>query len=79
MALNWGMWMKYNILAGSSDLAANLPKTRKMSKRSFWSMLDQYGKVIVKPLCGQGGLGVIQVSAKENDDYEIHFGKRKKQ
>jgi glutathione synthase/RimK-type ligase-like ATP-grasp enzyme len=60
-----------------APLTPNLPKTDWMSPQAFWDMMTQYGRAIVKPAGGSRGRGVYQVTALENDQYEIHIENRK--
>lgn len=71
-------WTKHKIMTRSSTLASVLPATRVLRFTSFSSLLEQYNKIIVKPLGAFGGLGVIQVSSLGNEQYQIHSGKNKK-
>ncbi|WP_145133289.1 YheC/YheD family protein [Paenibacillus sp. Y412MC10] len=66
-------WLKYLFLKRYPPLAPYLPETRKMSPHSFWTLLGKYRHVIVKPVWGSRGRGVIQVSDLGNDNYAIHY------
>lgn len=58
----------------SSGLAAALPKTRSMTKNSFRSLMKRYGKVTAKPGRGEGGVGVISITATGGETYKVHYG-----
>lgn len=77
MTYNRGKLAKYNLMAKSSGLVSSLPQTRSLTKSHFRSLLERYGKVIVKPTGGWGGSGVISVKAKDHNKYEIQSGKNK--
>ena len=66
-------YKKYLFMKRSASLAPYLPETRKMSRESLWSLVDKYGHVMVKPVWGSRGRGVIQVSDLGNDNYAIHY------
>lgn len=66
-------WLKYLFLKRYPPLAPFLPETRKMSPQSFWTLLEKYRHVIVKPVWGSRGRGVIQVSYLGSDMYAIHY------
>ncbi|MEF3305215.1 YheC/YheD family protein [Paenibacillus sp. GYB003] len=68
---------KYRILAKSRALRTALPKTRSFTKSHFRSLLKRYRKVVVKPVGGSGGAGVMSVSAKGRT-YKVHYGKKKR-
>lgn len=70
-------WIKHLFMKGSVKLAPHLPKTRRMTRSSFWKLMAQYGRVIVKPIGGSRGRGVIQVSAIGNGRYKIQEENRK--
>ncbi|MCJ8012921.1 YheC/YheD family protein [Paenibacillus sp. KQZ6P-2] len=71
-------WYKYVFLKRYGPLARYLPKTRMMSLHSFRALLGKYGHVIVKPVWGSRGRGVIQVSKLGHHKYGIHYENRQK-
>ncbi|WP_199614217.1 YheC/YheD family protein [Paenibacillus alkalitolerans] len=76
--LSGSKWKKHKILRGSSELSSALPPTRTFSRDNLWEYVHRYGKVIVKPVNGYGGAGVIQVSRVEDNIYKIHYGSSQK-
>jgi glutathione synthase/RimK-type ligase-like ATP-grasp enzyme len=68
---------KYWYLKRSSQLKPYLPETQLMNKETFWSFMSKYGRVIVKPIGGSRGRGVIQAKVVGNDEYKIQLEKRK--
>lgn len=70
-------YIKYKLLKKSRKLRRHLPDTRKMTKKRLISYLEKYNDIILKPLDGKRGQGVIRVSSVEHDQYEIHSGKEK--
>jgi hypothetical protein len=71
-------WSKYLILKRSEQLAPHLPNTRRLTRSAFWEFIKKYDQVILKPVYGSGGKGVIQVSSLGNQRYEVHREKTKK-
>lgn len=55
-------WLKTEALLGNADVAAHIPQTRLYDADSLKSMLHQFGMVVIKPLRGGGGYGVIKVT-----------------
>ncbi|WP_307719990.1 YheC/YheD family protein [Paenibacillus sp. FSL W8-1187] len=55
-------WAKTAALLGHPSIAPHIPPTRLYSEAALKSMLDQHGMVVIKPVRGTGGLGVIKIS-----------------
>jgi len=68
---------KHEAMARSSKLAAHLPDTRRRTRENFYALLETYGAVIVKPVGGWGGKGVISVVSKGGNEYVYQKGKKK--
>jgi hypothetical protein len=62
----------YHILKKDPVLSSALPETRLWSEMNLWDMLKRYGAVILKPSEGSTGYGIIQVSQKGKELFEIH-------
>jgi glutathione synthase/RimK-type ligase-like ATP-grasp enzyme len=71
-------WLKYLFLKNYAPLTPYVSETMKMSQDSFWTLLKKYHHVIVKPVWGSRGRGVIQVSDLGNDKYGIHYENKKR-
>jgi glutathione synthase/RimK-type ligase-like ATP-grasp enzyme len=69
--------LKYRHMKSYAPLAYYLPKTDWMSTHAFWDMMNQYGRVVVKPTGGSRGRGVYQVTDLGGNRYQIHVEKRK--
>lgn len=54
-------WLKTEALLGNADVAPHIPHTQIYSADSLRSMVHQHGMVVIKPLRGGGGYGVIRV------------------
>ncbi|MGG1659194.1 YheC/YheD family protein [Brevibacillus sp. NRS-1366] len=71
-------WSKYLILKRSEQLAPYLPNTKRLTRSAFWKFIEKYDHVILKPVHGSGGKGVIQVSSLGNRRCDVHREKTKK-
>lgn len=77
MAGSRSKWKKHTVLMKSSGLRAHLPKTKSMSRKHFYSMLEKFEKIMVKPSYGWGGQGIMQVR-RSSQGYEVRYDHRKK-
>lgn len=75
--LSWNKWHKYQLLIECQELAKFLPKTYKYTKDNFWEIMNQYREVIIKPVIGHGGNGVVKISDINGEKYEIHIENKK--
>lgn len=55
-------WLKTEALLGNESVAAHIPQTRKYNSESLKQMLHSFGMVVIKPVRGGGGYGVIKVT-----------------
>ena len=55
-------WAKTAALLSHSGIAPHIPPTRLYSEGNLKQMLDQHGMVVIKPVRGTGGLGVIKIT-----------------
>lgn len=55
-------WLKTEALLTDSEVAPYIPQTRSMSKENLQNMLGTFEFVVVKPVVGGGGYGVIKIS-----------------
>ena len=79
MAGSRNKWKKYNHLAKSDRIAPHLPETRKLNKDNFYDMLDKHGSIVVKPVDGSGGAGVMFVFKKDGGKtYVVQRGAKRK-
>ncbi|MBA4601841.1 YheC/YheD family protein [Thermoactinomyces mirandus] len=69
-------WLKYKFMK-TKRLLPYLPETRIMTRASFWNLLGKYRHILIKPIRGSRGKGIIQVSAIGNNQYGIHFENRR--
>ena len=54
-------WLKTEALLSDARVAGYIPRTRVYSAQSLLGMLQKYGNVVIKPVVGGGGYGVIKV------------------
>lgn len=54
-------WAKTEVLLRSQELRQYVPLTKKFSRKTLRSMIDEYGMVYVKPINGTFGIGVVRV------------------
>lgn len=79
MARSRNKWKKYLVLLKSSRVAPHLPETHKLKKRHFRSMLEKYGSIVVKPVNGSGGAGVLFVYERDGGKkYAVQSGAKRK-
>lgn len=65
-------WAKTAALLSHSELAPHIPPTSRYSGNSLRSMLDVHGVVVLKPIVGAGGIGVIR-AAKKGKRYTYEY------
>lgn len=66
-------WKKYKILSEHERFRGILPETRLMAINSFWSMMQKYGTVVLKPDNGQKGKGIYMVFASDQNSYKVRY------
>jgi glutathione synthase/RimK-type ligase-like ATP-grasp enzyme len=55
-------WVKTKVLLASPSIAPHIPPTRLFSEVGLRIMLARHGMVVLKPVRGSGGLGVMKVT-----------------
>ncbi|WP_409174033.1 YheC/YheD family protein [Brevibacillus fortis] len=55
-----------------------LPKTRVYSPEELWEYAKAFTHVMLKPSGGGGGAGIIQVTARGEEQYLVHSGSRRR-
>lgn len=63
-------WVKTSVLRQDERIARHIPETRIYSRENVASMLNRYGKVVLKPTIGTGGHGLMMLS-KGNGIYVL--------
>jgi hypothetical protein len=54
-------WLKTNALLSNPYIARHIPSSRLYTPSNLRSMLSKFGMVVVKPVRGAGGIGVIKI------------------
>lgn len=65
-------WSQYQIFIAVKKKSYLIPETEILTWKSLFNLLKKYKQVIIKPSFGQWGLGIAQITSKENEVYEIH-------
>lgn len=68
-------WIKDSVLRQDVRIAQHLPETRRFNSANTAAMLNRYGKVVLKPVVGTGGLGVIMI-IKEGETYIVRHRRK---
>ncbi|MFC5405600.1 YheC/YheD family protein [Cohnella soli] len=63
-------WLKTNALLSNPYIARHIPASRLLNAANLRSMLAAYGMVVVKPVRGGGGIGVIKIE-KSGSAYRL--------
>lgn len=69
-------WKKHLMLKKIGYLQRFLPHTTKLSEKELWLFLERYPFVILKPVLGTGGQGIIKVQ-KKNGIYLLQTNEKK--
>ncbi len=69
-------WLKYKFMK-TRKLLPHLPETRILTRKSFWKLIKRYRHILIKPIRGSRGKGIIQVSAIGKKKYGVRFENRK--
>lgn len=59
-------WLKTKALLSNPYIAKHIPSSRLFNAINLRIMISQYGMVVLKPVCGTGGIGVMKVSRSGN-------------
>ena len=77
VSIRQNKFKKYEFMNESRKLSEHLPDTEKLEHRTLMDYLEKYRDIILKPLGGKRGRGVIRVTKVYRDEFEIHFEKKK--
>ena len=66
-------WAKTEALLSNSVIASHIPQTSMFSAENLRSMLDRHGMVVVKPVVGSGGYGVMKVARNRDGGYTYTY------
>ncbi|MBD2845707.1 YheC/YheD family protein [Paenibacillus sp. IB182496] len=70
-------WTKTAALMSNQTIASHIPETRMYSKSNLLMMLNVHAMVVIKPVVGGGGHGVIKV-AREQGGYSYTYKTERK-
>lgn len=68
-------WVKTSVLLQDARVARYIPETRIFSPDHLASMLARYGRVVMKPVVGTGGQGVIMI-IKSGSSYTVRHRRK---
>ncbi|CAI6040239.1 YheC/YheD family protein [Cohnella sp. JJ-181] len=68
-------WLKTKALLANGYVARHIPPTRIYSAGNLKSMLERYGMVVLKPVRGAGGHGVLKAT-RIGRGYQLHAKSR---
>ncbi|BFH60905.1 MULTISPECIES: YheC/YheD family protein [Paenibacillus] len=68
-------WLKTEALLTDPEVAPYIPQTRTLTRENLQVMLGAHGFVVVKPIVGGGGYGVIKV-ARSGSRYSITYSSK---
>lgn len=71
-------WYKHQLLTKCPPLVKFLPMSYEYSSKNLWKMLDLYNEVILKPIVGSGGNGIIKLSKTNDKKYIVHILRSKR-
>lgn len=70
-------WLKTRALLGHPEITAHIPSSRMYGPSRLRSMTRKFGFVVLKPVRGTGGLGVMKVSRSEGRYHWSYRTRRK--
>jgi hypothetical protein len=71
-------WAKTAILLSHPSIAPHIPPTKRFTANHLRSMLDTHQMVVVKPVVGAGGHGVIKVTRNEGGYAYTYYAQTKR-
>ncbi|PYI53606.1 hypothetical protein DLM86_17220 [Paenibacillus flagellatus] len=69
-------WVKTAVLMQDATVAQHIPETRFYSPANLAAMLDRYERVVMKPVVGTGGSGVIMIIRTGGSSYTVRHRRR---
>ncbi|WP_054958190.1 YheC/YheD family protein [Paenibacillus dakarensis] len=70
-------WLKTEALLTDPQIIPYIPETKAYNRDDLMSMLSQYNMVVIKPVVGTGGNGVIRIE-EHNEGYQVRYKGSKK-
>ncbi|NIK78490.1 hypothetical protein FHS15_003628 [Paenibacillus castaneae] len=71
-------WAKTSVLLSHPEIAPHIPPTKRFTAGHLKSMLDSHQMVVVKPVVGAGGHGVIKVTREANGYSYTYYSQTKR-
>jgi len=68
-------WVKTAALLSNPDVANHIPETKRFNGENLKSMLKAHGMVVIKPIVGAGGHGVIKVTSESKNYSYMYYSK----
>ncbi|MFD2613718.1 YheC/YheD family protein [Paenibacillus gansuensis] len=68
-------WAKTIVLLSDRRVAGHIPESRLYTTQNLLVMLNKYGSVVMKPIVGAGGHGVIKVNRGANGYNLYHYSR----
>ncbi|MDZ5471411.1 YheC/YheD family protein [Bacillus sp. 31A1R] len=72
-----GKWKVHSLLMKNQDLLPHLPETVSANQENLVRMLEKYEKIIIKPINGGLGRGIISISKKEDQTWIVHYNQQR--
>ncbi|MFC5528561.1 YheC/YheD family protein [Cohnella yongneupensis] len=69
-------WLKTNVMSANPYIARHIPSSRLFNAANLRGMLSSYGMVVIKPIRGGGGLGVMKISKHGGGRYSCTYMSR---
>lgn len=70
-------WLKTKALLGHPSIAAHIPPTDLYTPSHLFRMIEQYGTVVLKPIRGGGGNGLIRISRRRGKGFAFDYQARR--
>ncbi|WNS75841.1 YheC/YheD family protein [Bacillus sp. DTU_2020_1000418_1_SI_GHA_SEK_038] len=70
-------WYKHQLLMECNEVKRFLPETHLYTIDTFWNMMNRNEDIILKPVFGNGGKGIIKVSKIDHQLYKVYLQKSK--
>jgi hypothetical protein len=61
----------FQVLKEDKRMNSFVPETRMLTEENLWELLTKYGTVILKPVGGSGGRGIINISSEVNERFMV--------
>jgi glutathione synthase/RimK-type ligase-like ATP-grasp enzyme len=72
-----GKWKVHLLLMNNDDLFSHLPETVPANRENFDRMLEKYEEIIIKPINGGLGRGIVSISKSERQTWKVQYDQQK--